>query len=108
MKFTIFNHSFTTATVPASGVVKINYCHDTAHEAGVLFYDVDLAQWRVYQSDNATLGTPDNSLYPQQLPARLRELGIAAELAEDAAQQLCCFTRGFVANRRDTFSELKK
>ena len=108
MKFTIFNHSFTTATVPASGVVKINYCRDDAHADGVLFYDVDLAQWRIYQSDNATLGTPDNSLYPQQLPARLRELGIAAELAEEAAQQLCCFTRDFAINRRDAFSELKK
>jgi len=108
MKFAIFNHSFATATVPASGVVKINYCRDDAHADGVLFYDADSAQWRVCQSDNATLGVPDNSLYPQQLPARLRELGIAAGLAEDAAQQLCCFTRGFAANRRDAFSELKK
>lgn len=44
MKFSISNHQFATATVPASGTVKI-YLYNNGEQAHeVLFYDADLAQ----------------------------------------------------------------
>ena len=107
MKFSISNHQFATATVPASATVKI-YLHNNGEQAhDVLFYDADLAKWRVCSSHHATLTAPDNCPYPQPLPARLRELGVAYQ-AENIAAQLCEQTRAFAQNRRDAFCRLKR
>ena len=107
MKFSISNHQFATATVPASGTVKI-YLYNNGEQAHeVLFYDADLAQWRICSSHHAVLTAPDNCPYPQPLPARLRELGVAYQ-AENIAAQLCEQTRAFAQNRRDAFCRLKR
>lgn len=107
MKFSIINHQFVTATVPASATVKI-YLHNNGEQAHeVLFYDADLAQWRVCTSHHATLTAPDNRPYPLPLPARLHELGIVHQ-TENIAAQLCERARAFAQNWRDAFCRLKR
>ena len=106
MKFSISNHQFASATVPASATVKI-YLHNNGEQAHeVLFYDADLAQWRVCTNHHATSTAPDNRPYPQPLPERLRELGVMHH-PENVAAQLCEQVRTFARKRRDAFCGLK-